>query len=356
MHGTVEKAKASDVQGLIELYRSVYGDTYPVIYGRDPEAALKLILSPTDYWYIIRDPKTQNPIASAIANIDEDVKIGQIIAVAVHPDFSGKGLASSLVSQLCDDVFSSAHSPRSLFATTRTVSQAPQKIFLRNKFLPMGVLPNSHFINGFESLTFFVRHQDHIAKELHLTSPMMKLFELQLIQPSQSLKPIQACELEAVENQKYIDERFGRAFKTPYDRYYPFHKPNLILTSISKGTEIFLNINHKDRYSALIAGTRPWIQMKPELAGLFAALEHSGLSYVECIIPLQNKESMSTMIDFGFIPCAIYPSMMPDFNNKLSDYVILSKTFEKLSLVQAKIHNSFRPYVDHYMERALHEP
>lgn len=349
----ISKASASDVSGLMELYQAVYGDAYPVVYGRDPEAAFKLISSPSDYWYVIRDPLTQKPIASAIANIDEDVQLGQVIAVAVHPNFAGQGLASRLLHQLCQDVFSSPRAPRSLFATTRTLSQAPQKLFLKNNFLPMGVLPNSHRIHGFESLTFFVRHKENLTRSVQQNSPMMKLFELQIVKHKEFTDPVQACELEAIENPKYVSEKFHLAFKNPYDRYYPFHKPNMIVTSISKGSEIFLNINHQDRYSALIAGTRPWDQMKSELAGLFCVLERAELSYVECLIDLKNKQALTTMMDFGFIPCAIYPSMMPNFNNQLSDYVILSKTFEKVDLSRAKIDQSFRPYLDHYLENSL---
>lgn len=363
----IERAKIEDVDALMELYFSVYGNRYPIIYGSDPEAASKLILSKKDYWYIIRDPNNHKPVASLIIHIDPGVQIGEVIALAVHPSFQKKGLGNKILEFGCDELFSSPNCPSSIYATTRTNSIGPQRLFLKNGFLPMGIFPNSHYINDFETLTFFVRYRADVLarrKQIEFVPTYLKDF-YSILEKSLPIKgPFvflpktvrsnkitkSKNEFESISAPEFVAKRFAETFQNPYDRYYPFHRPNFLMVSKTSPLEIYMHLNPKDRYCAILAASAPLFTIEQQLAGLFAELRWKDISYLECLIRCDALASLETMIDLHFIPSAIYPAMLPNENGEMMDFVLLSRSFEPLNFEGIFLDEAFKPYLDQYIE------
>lgn len=362
----IEKAKVDDVESLMSLYYAVYGNRYPVIYGSDPEAAKKLILSKKDYWYVVREPNSEKPIASLIIHIDPGVKIGEVIGLAVHPDYQKNGLGYKLLAFGCEEVFSSATCPNSIYATTRTNSIGPQRLFLKNEFHSMGIFPNSHYINQFETLTFFVRYRkDVLAKRKRIEFVPSYLESIySVVQNTLSLKGpanflpkqlrknrpmITKNEFESIAAPEFVAKRFADTFQNPYDRYYPFHRPNFLMASKTSPLEIYMHLNPKDRYCAILAANAPWSTINQQLAGLFEDLRWKDISYLECLVKCDSLASLETMVGLHFVPSAIYPAMLPDENGEMIDFILLSKTFEPLNFEGIYLDETFKPFLDQYI-------
>ena len=363
----VTRAKVSDIGSLISLYHMVYGNSYPISYGTDPEAAKQLILSKKDYWFVVRDPATGKPVASLIVQIDSDVDLGHVVALVVHPDFQSLGLGSQILKFACSEVFSSTECPNSVYATTRTNSIGPQKVFLKNGFLPMGIFPNSHFIEEFETLTLFIRYRDGVLVDrLYADTVPLELKEIYGIineNPEINLPvDFSATEVvfqkgpkikhvfEKIDAPTFVAKRFSNVFKNKYDRYYPFHKPNFLMTSRDSDLEVYMHVNHKDRYSAILACNKSIKDVKLELGCLISELRWSDISYVECLIPINDRLSLETMLQLHFIPSALYPAMLPKENGRFVDFVLLSRTFESLNFEGIFLDGSFKKFIDQYVK------
>ncbi len=367
----VNKARISDVTDLMHLYHVVYGDSYPVIYGTNPQAAKELISSESGFWFVIRDPSSGSPIASVIVIVDEEVQVGEVIGLVVHPQWANKGFATTLVEQAVDDVFHSAIAPNSIYATTRTVSLGPQKVFIKNQFCALGIFPNSHMLKKIETLSFFVRYRPGVLSKRQVLPRLHKdleeLFNLAEKNINHHLveKPLFTnffatdeileisgrveVKFEMIDDPEFVYDQFSEVIPNSYDRYYPFHKPNFLARSTDGKIMVFMHVNHKDRYCAVIAANVSWYQMKQQLSDLFLNLKWNGISYVECMIRLDSFESVQAMLDFRFIPSALYPAMLSSEDGTMLDYVLLSQSLEPLTFEGVNLTDDFKPYLDQYL-------
>ncbi len=366
----VERARIEDVEHLIRLYTLVYGNTYPVKYGVDPEAARSAILSPEVHWYIVRDPSNQRPIASIIIDLDVNAKLGRVIALLVHPDFSGKGLASQLLATGCTEVYQSDERINSLYATTRTNSISPQQVFLKNGFHPFGIFPNSHKLRQYETLTLFVRHRPGILERRQkvesapeglrgLLSIIQNQYGIEtttrLIEsPKRSIREMPDGDLdlrfEFIFAPKFVQRRFLEKFNDPYDRFFPFHKPNFLIVSANGDIEAYAHVNKQDHYCAIVGMNVPIYSLQKSASALLDRLKEYGISYIELLLGLEHGRSIDTAIAEGFVPSAIYPAMRENAAGEMQDFVILSRTSEPLNFRGMAIDSRFKPFIDQYLQ------
>lgn len=361
----IERARVEDIELLLRLYRLVYGDTYPIRYGTDPEAAKEMILSQDDRWYIARDPKTGNPVASVIFDIDVEVKLGRVIALVVHPDYRNHGLARKLVEKGSDELLRDGGPINSLYATTRSVSIGPQLVFIRTGFLSLGIFPNAHKLKQYETLTLFARFRDGTLERRkriewapqdleNILSIVEKRTEITMSMRYMAAKPFddsrrEPLAFEFIHAPSFVSRKFAETFKDPYDRFYPFHEPNFFMASTNGEVEIYASFNPKDRYCAIITVNVPVHTLHGRLAGLIDQLKDAGVSYIELLLGLEHGRSIEAALDSGFIPSAVYPAMRESEEGETEDFILLSRSFEPLNFKGMEIDESFRPFIDQYL-------
>jgi len=362
---TIERAKVEDVEDLMRLYQIVYGSTYPIKYGTDPDVARDMISSAEDRWYVAREPISKKPVASLVFDVDTNIKIGRLLALVVHPDFAGHGLAGRMVEEGSQDLLSQPNGVNSLYATTRTNTIGPQLIFIKNKFLPLGIFPNSHKLREYETLALFARFRPGVLERRRKleTVPEELAGLLNIIQQRYQInsnaqffsypkneKPYgPRLEFELINAPEFVYRRFESTFNDPYDRFYPFHKPNFLVVSTNGEVEIYANFSKQDRYCAIVALNVPIYSLAGRLSGLIDRLKEQGISYIEILVGLEHGRSIATALDAGFVPSAIYPAMRESETGQMEDFVVLSRTMEPLNFRGLSIDNSFRPFVDHYV-------
>jgi len=361
---TVRVAKASDVQNLLALYFSVYQGHYPLPLGTDAEFMSQLIGDADSLWLVAVDQTKNIIVGSAVCQVDAFFKIGRIEGVVVHPDDRRRGIAKVLVQLLSETLLDKSAMVHSLYATTRTHSVGPQLAFLRNGFVPLGLFPNAHRLERHETITLMAKHDPKVlaarkpvAEIPEALGPILKI--LNQLTPSQNPPPKlltttrpkasgEALNFEIILAPEFVLRKFKETFTDPYDLFFPFHEPNLLLSAKNGEVDIYGHLSKKDGYCALIAATEPFHAMAGRLRPLMQELKDFGVSYIEILTTMENVLSLEALLDLNFLPSAVYPAMLNDKKHYL-DFVLMTRTMEPLNFRGIQIEKSFKPYVDQYV-------
>lgn len=366
MRISIEKPSLADIDDLLKLYFMTYGHNYPISYGNNSEAAARAILSDECEWLIARDKaRAGKVVGSMIYELDRADKVAKAMALVVHPDYRKAGIAS----RLCawgDNLIKPDAPFNSVYTTTRTDHVAVQVIFLKEKYLPLGIFPNAHKIKRFESTTLFAKFKEGVlekrAKTEKIPEKLVPLY--QVVQqkypglgiPASStlserhIKKHSPWEtnFETIHAPSYVLRRFKAQVTDANAQFYPFHSPNLLIADLSGKVEIFAFFNPQDGYCTLISCNQPMFALHEYFPSLLEAMRAIGISYIEVLIGADRFESLEVLLRAQFLPSALYPAMR-EVNGKTYDYVIMTRTTEPLDFVGMKVELALKPYVDQYV-------
>jgi RimJ/RimL family protein N-acetyltransferase len=359
----VSRASFDDANALLQLYFKVYGGSYPVAIATDRARMLEAIASDHYHWLTAKNRVTGNVVGSVIFELDRVSKIGKVGGLVVDPDVRGRGVAGELVSEGLKELFSERCSLNSIYATARTQSVAPQLLLLKRGFTPLGIFPNAHKVTDYETLALCAKFRpgvlerrtpvqsvpDKLAPILSIASKQLGIkYDCELVPGTRSV-PGNELKFELVHAPRHVERLFLERCNDPYDRFYPFHKPNLMLVSLDGKIEIFAHFSPRDRYCTLINASSSIPYLSGRMKGLLTLLKEFGISYIETLIGLNRTASISTLLEERFLPSALYPAMR-EVNGELQDFVLLSRTLEPLNFSGMEIAQSFKPYIDQYVE------
>lgn len=364
----IEKANVGDVHEMINLYRMVYGKNYPIKYGTDPDLLKMAIENTEGHLVLVARDFAQNVITGAIiTEIDKENRIGRLLGLVVHPQFQKNKIGNRLVIHVSDYFLEKHNEIDSLYATTRTISVGPQRIFIKNGYLPLGIFPNSHRLTQYETVSLFARYRKGFLErrqvDFAISQTALPMYNI-LKQFYKNLEIPKLCkdidhtpmtsdeapwEYEIIRAPSYVYRRFIQQFPEAKDRFFPFHKPNIIIADKEGRIEIFAYFNKKDGYCTLINATRPITEVKGGLSSLYMILDDIGVCYLELIVDASKSESIETLYNAQFVPCALYPAMR-EVDGHLIDYLVMSRTMEPLNFKGMAIIPQFKPYIDYYVD------
>ncbi|MBX9567761.1 MAG: GNAT family N-acetyltransferase [Candidatus Obscuribacterales bacterium] len=366
MRIVIESPTLKDIDELLKLYFMVYGQNYPIGFGNNAKDAAKAINSESCKWLIARDKGRGGMIVgSMVYELDLADKVAKGLALVVHPDYRKVGIAS----RLCawgDNLIKKGGPCNSVYTTTRTQSIGPQLIFLKEKYLPLGIFPNAHRIKRHETTTLFAKFQEGVL-ERRVQTEKIPLRLVPLYQVVKNIYPefeIPKAEslsdrsikrgspwdttYEAIYAPNYVLRRFQAQITDADAQFYPFHLPNLLIVDESGKVEIFAYYNQLDGYCTIISCSQPMYAMHETFPSLLDKLRSLGITYVEVLIRADRFESLEVLLRAQFLPSALYPAMR-EKNGKTYDYVIMTRTSEPLDFVGMQVDKAFKPYVDQYV-------
>ena len=160
----IDRAAQEDRAELLSLYFSIYGKSYPIPLGTDRAVMTRIISSDDHLWLVTRDTETNMIVGSVVFEIDWPNKIGKVEGVVVHPRYRRKDTAYNMISQGTNNFISADGQLNSIYTTTRTVSVGPQLIFLKDGFLPLGIFPNAHKVQQYETLTLLAKFKPGVLE------------------------------------------------------------------------------------------------------------------------------------------------------------------------------------------------
>ena len=367
----VRRARPDDIDQLLTLYYTVYGPHYPLSFGTDRESMRKLILTTENLWFVVENSLTGSLIASCIFEVENG--IARVQGLVVHPEHRQKNIASKLLelgtNQLLFPRDSQGQIQASLvhclYATTRTHSAGPQRTFLKNGFIPLGILPNSRRLKRYETLTLMARYapgvlekRERLEKIPAACAPIYKIVQ-SLTKSKSSLKETvktskpfavgPRLEFELILAPQFVQRRFEELKSQTFDRFYPFHRPNLLISASNGEVDLFASFNQEDGYCTLISSTQPLWTLGGRLRPLMETLRDFGAAYVETLLPAENLMSMEALLDVQFLPSAYFPALLKKGDN-YSDRVLMTRTMEPVNFHGMELDKIFKPHVDQYVE------
>lgn len=358
-------ALVSDIQDLLTLYFTIYGNNYPLALGTDRDAMKSIIQDKKSLWLVTYDNERSLLCGSAVFEVDTTYRIARAEGFVVHPDYQNHGLASSMLNYGSDFLLEKTKAVNSIYATTRTLSVGPQLAFIKNNYIPLGIFPNAHRLSNYETLTLMAKHNPEVLKKRlkvdevpELLGPIYKAVDkyvksphpppklLKMVRPKPSGEYL---DFEIIHAPSYVQRKFNAKFTDPFDQFFPFHRPNLMLSAKNGEVDIYGYLSESDGYCALITTTEPFYTMAGRLKPLMQQLHDYGVSYIEILMSLDSILSVEALLDVNFLPSALYPAML-EYNGKYMDLVLLSRSMEPLNFRGIHIEKSFMPYINQYVK------
>ncbi|KAA2250975.1 N-acetyltransferase [Solihabitans fulvus] len=373
MEPVFDHAGLDDVDELIGLYRRVYGRSYALPLGTDPEVMAAEIAAPGTTWLVVREPVGRRVVGSIVATVDPADRLGKLQGLVVHPDCRGGGLAHRAIELVSELLLAEDQPVDSIYATARTTSTVPQRVCLRNGFRALGIFPNLRKAARHETMVLLARYRDGVLDRRHLVpsvpAGLAGLVESldgtvgwstrpEIVAEPVAPQPRPAVSghtIELVDAPRFVLGRFHEVVTDPVRRFYPFHEPNVLLASADPANsadsayEVYAHLSRSDGYCALIGASPGLLAVADHLDELMARLGEFGASYVETLLPMDCHDELSLLLAHGFLPAAAYPAMRRD-GELFRDYVVMARTTAPLDFRGLAIDEAFRPYAEQYID------
>tara|TARA_R100000656_G_scaffold89489_1_gene65276 strand:+ start:122 stop:1330 length:1209 start_codon:yes stop_codon:yes gene_type:complete len=367
---TIRRAKLTDREELLALYLTVYGDDYPLELGTNKQLMTRLLEEQEKaFWFVVELADRPGIAASCVVELEPEFRIGKVTGAAVHPQCAGLGLSSKLIGFAVNEVMAKAPSINTLYATTRTVTMASQKMLISNGFKPLGIFPNARKIKTYETLTLMGYFREGV---LDKRTPVQRippsLVELYLqtnksIGDEREIELVEDCpafpkniaheesKWEFIQAPEFVEKRFNEVFQGDREStFYPFHKPNLLISNTVLGVEMFASFNKKDHYCVLISANCPITTINGHFKKLAFAFKEIGIYYLETLVRIDYFEAVCFLGANRFLPSAYYPAMR-EIDGVAHDYVLMTRTMVPLDFSESQISSEFTPFVREYVRQ-----
>lgn len=357
-------ATADDIFHLAEIYFDAYSGSYPDPMMRDPSAIKNYILSQEGFWFIAKTEQGQ-VVGSVLINYDQENLIAKAYGAVVRHEFRGQKLMEDLLQFGIDYLKEHTNGVDIIYSTTRTVNEAAQTLTENLGFKKLGIFPNTHRTNDFEThcLTAIIspealskRHSNYkihhdiknlfsiVAGEIPL--PMQE----STVPTAPTKELVGAGELEVIRSKKFVNYRYNQLKN---DRrlefeFFPFHKPNLILLSPDQTIELFCHLSDTDGHCVVIGGKMP---SNLDFSDLFIKcnrlLREAGARYIEVLVRADRPKIVESILKAKFIPCAFFPAFQLQ-GDKRYDFIVLSRSYEIFDFQNVKLKGVNQSYLEEY--------
>jgi len=164
--------------------------------------------------------------------------------------------------------------------------------------------------------------------------------------------PKKHVSMEKIDAEKFVKHRFENLEQTKqlHAHFYPFHEPNILITSPCQSVELFLFLATSDKYCTIIGFKKPnefdTVEILNQVAQI---LRNVGVRYVETIVRADKLKTLDRVLRSKFIPCAYFPAFQLH-GDKRYDYVALSRTFEILDFSNLNLEGKNQQFLTEYFK------
>ncbi len=360
-------ATANDIDAIIDLYIKVYKGKYTLPEVAQRDIIAKKVEDPNYYWTLAHI--NERLIGSVIFTIDPVNKIGKSYAAAVLNEFRGQDIMRTMVKHGLQMLTERTRTCDVIYATTRTVSFAPQVVLEHLGFLPMGIFPNVRKVESFEThgLEIFFRQPSLQFRRPNprLVSEVIEFFKIAMnelkikdeveevfLEAQDPRKMGRTIEFTVSENIDEINEVFDRYQDKDMMQkvFFPFTEPNLMFQAKDGTADIFVNFNSLDGNGVIVGYRFSGNDLRRTLMWFCEEAARSGMRYIEMLVNAFRPEMQRMALDAKFLPCAYFPSMKMCEDGLREDFLVFSRSFEKLDFMDMHLIDTNRRFLDAFMK------
>ena len=367
----IRNARPEDMRRIQVLYAEVYGPKYPmsIIYDR---ARMRRAIESDRYYWLVAECQGRI-IGSLVYEVDLPQKIAKAFGAVVSKEFRKNNLANTMMEAILKEITAS-RLVQTVYATTRTVTTAPQQLTENLGFAELGIFPNAHKVFEHEThclAAFFVPEALKARKRPPVMIPELEPFyrlvgrELDLGKAVFRDLPAEAkakhknsgvepalLNFEVISSApNFIKNRYKKTGNSGVfsNVYMHFHEPNLILVTPDQSTEIFISHGAMDRYSVIMGGSTPLTDLSLILNSAAKTLNDMGVGYIELLVDAYSPEIQWQALNARFLPSGYYPAMRK-VGSKRWDYIIFSRSFEMLDFRNVRMMSAYRQFLKEYLK------
>lgn len=361
----VQLATEDDIFQISQLYFDVYEGAYPDPLMKDVGLIKKFINSVQGFWFITKDK--DRIIASVLAFYDQENLIAKAFGAVVRSEYRGHGVMEELLGYGIQYLKDLPEGVEVIYSTTRTVNEAAQTLTEKLGFKKIGIFPNAHRTNEYETHCLAAIISDealakrHIDYKIHhevesLYSIVQNEVGLNSLDPIIPEKPSKVLvppgDLEVVSSPKFVAYRYQLLKSTDEleFEFFPFHQPNLVIISPDQSIELFCHLSSADGYCVIIGGKMPSNSNFTEL--FFKAnklLRDAGARYIEVIARADRPKIVESIIRAKFIPCGFFPAFQK-IGDRRHDFLVFSRSFEIFDFQNVKLKGMNQVYLEEYFK------
>jgi hypothetical protein len=369
----LRRATEEDIFKISELYFEVYNGTYPDPIISNLKLMKNFISNMDNYWMV--GEKDNQLVASLIYEYDPQHKIAKAFGAVVSTKVRKGGIAEALMWFALELINEDTKNGLELtYATTRTVHPVAQLLTNKLDFKKLGIFPNVHRTTDYETHCLASRFSEKAIanrfKDFKLHPKIMPLFklaqqELELpdievahLKESMPFELLHNFKLEVINAPSFVLERFQKVKQEGKldNSFFPFHTPNVLITSPDQSTEAFLFINEVDRHCVIIGiNTDPTFQHNhlSLLKQIVDLLRSMNVRYIETIVRADKTNEIENVLKAKFIPCAYFPAFQLTTSDKgevRHDFVVFSRSFEIFDFSNIQLEGIYKEFLILYFE------
>jgi len=300
--------------------------------------------------------------------VDPVNKIGKVYAAAILNEFRGQDLMRTMTRHGLKLLTEKTRVCDVIYATTRTVSFAPQVILEHMGFISLGIFPNVRKIESFETHGLEVylspnclgyrRKAPPLLQELHefyqIAQQELNLEEPETVildeQDPRKMGPM--LEFELNEDEAEVSRKFDHYQDKDLMQkvFFPFTEPNMLYSSKDGSTDVFVNLNRVDGNGVIVGYRYDGKDVRNALMWFCEAAAKSGMRYIEMLVNSFKPEMQRIALDAKFLPCAYFPAMRMNENGSREDFFVFSRSFEHLDFMDLHLVDNNRRFLDAFMK------
>ncbi|MEM3394138.1 MAG: hypothetical protein QXY79_03730 [Candidatus Methanomethylicia archaeon] len=372
----IKKANINNKNDIKNLYKEIYGYNYSLPEVTDEELLTEILLNKDNLWLLVYD--NENKVcASILFRVDKKNSLSKALAAVVKEKYRNNKLFE-IIFYLAFNY--SIIKSEVIYALARTLTISPQKVLLKNNFIPAGIFPNVRRVLTYENHALFIylTHKGLIKRE-KITKMNILVNEIyQVLQKylhrllhyniknikniKKNIQDILTLEekYQKILNQKInikptildniniivdnVEREYKEKLNTLRFKFMPFHKPNFkIKTPIGS---VFLHFNYIDKHCAIMG-----LEVDNDIEKIYNLfynipfiIDKLDGRYLEVVSKAENYFYHNILIDIGFVPCAYFPIMLKEKNTR-KDIAIFFYPFNFPNLKNMIVPDIFKDYL-----------